>query len=243
MISVCIATYNGEKYIKKQLLSILNQLGDYDEIIVSDDNSTDNTIKIIKEINDRRIKIYFNNGKHGFVKNFENALVNAKGDYIFLSDQDDEWMDNKVEKTIYALRDSDFVVSDCITIDSNDKIIDYSRFKTFNIKKGFWRLMIKTRYLGCCMAFNKKVLKAVIPFPKRDDLVEHDLWIAAVSEKYFKVKLINEPLILYKRHNNNTSDAGFGKGNNIIIKIYRRIYRYLQIIKIKDKIILINKEE
>ncbi len=236
MISVCIATYNGEKYIEKQLKSILKQINKNDEIIISDDNSTDDTIKTIQNLEDNRIKIYLNMGKKGFVPNFENALKQAKGDYIFLADQDDEWMDNKVEITMNYLKTYDFVVSDCITVNQENEIIDSSRFKTFKIKKGFWNLMIKTRYLGCCMAFNKKILDVIIPFPKRYDLVEHDLWIAAIAEKYFKVGLINERLVLYKRHENNASDAGFGKGNSIPNKIYRRLYRLYHVFKINRKI-------
>ena len=94
MISVCIATYNGEKYIKEQLLSILPQLGKKDEVIISDDHSTDNTLDIVKGLNDNRIKIVMNNREKGYTSNFENALSYAIGDYIFLSDQDDIWMSN-----------------------------------------------------------------------------------------------------------------------------------------------------
>lgn len=91
MISVCIATYNGEKFIKQQLTSILEQLAPADEIIVSDDNSKDNTRNIIEELNDGRIKIIDGPGMSSPTKNFEQALKHAKGDYIFLADQDDVW--------------------------------------------------------------------------------------------------------------------------------------------------------
>ena len=97
MISVCIATYNGEKYIREQLDSILPQLGLDDEVIISDDSSTDNTLKIIEEYNDCRIKIFSNNKFYSPILNFENALKKAQGDFIFLSDQDDIWKSNKVE--------------------------------------------------------------------------------------------------------------------------------------------------
>lgn len=235
MISVCIATYNGEKYIKKQLTSILSQLNPEDEVIISDDKSTDNTIDEIEKFKDSRIKIYINEDNHGFVKNFENALSKARGDTIFLADQDDEWFPNKISKTMEALKKADFVVSDCITTDSNGNILDSSRFKTFNIKKGFWRLMIKTRYLGCCMAFNRKVLEVALPFPPRSFYIEHDLWLASVAELYFKVELIKEPLIYYIRHDNNTSDAGFGKGFSLYNKIIRRLYRIYWLLKIKNR--------
>ena len=92
MISVCIATYNGEHYINQQLKSILSQLSYNDEIIISDDSSNDKTINIIESFNDKRIKLlkyqkYFNP-----IYNFENTLKNVSGDYIFLSDQDDNFI-------------------------------------------------------------------------------------------------------------------------------------------------------
>ena len=74
MISVCMATYNGEKYIKEQIESILSQIGSHDELIISDDMSSDETVDVIKSIDDRRIKLYYHQENHGFVKNFENAL-------------------------------------------------------------------------------------------------------------------------------------------------------------------------
>ena len=100
MISVCIATYNGSKYIKEQIDSILPQLDECDEIIVSDDSSTDNTLSILKSYHDRRIIIFTNQKFNSPIYNFENALKHAKGDIIFLSDQDDIWEFNKVQVMI-----------------------------------------------------------------------------------------------------------------------------------------------
>lgn len=236
MISVCMATYNGEKYIKEQLESILKQIGPNDELIISDDGSKDNTIKIIEKFKDSRINLYINKGLHGFSHNFENALKNAKGDIIFLSDQDDIWFDKKVEKTLEVLSTYDMAISDCITINEKKEIIQKSRFENFNIKPGFINHLIKSRFLGCCIAFNRKVLEASLPFPLRDDLVEHDIWLVAVAYKYFNVKLIREPLIYYRRHGNNVSDGGFEKGYSLFNKIYRRIYRLEQLYKIKNKV-------
>ena len=89
MISVCMASYNGAIFIKQQAVSILNQLGLEDELIISDDGSKDNTLEILASLNDSRIKIYHHSAPHGVVSNFENAIKHASGDYIFLSDQDD----------------------------------------------------------------------------------------------------------------------------------------------------------
>lgn len=236
MISVCMATYNGEKYIKEQLESILIQLGAEDEIIISDDGSTDNTISVVNSMNDKRIKLFYNHGKHGFTRNFENALRYAKGDYIFLSDQDDIWLDNKVSTIMEALQYYDFVTHDCITVDSKMNAISKSRFTDFNIKGGLFNHFIKSRFLGCCMAFDRKVLNACLPFPSRDDLVEHDIWIAAVAFRYFTYLLINEPLIYYRRHDTNASDGGFTNGYSVWNKMYRRLYRLYKLEKLKRRI-------
>ena len=100
-ISIAMATYNGEKYIKDQLDSILVQLGKDDEIIISDDKSTDQTTEIIKKYikEDSRIKL-LEGPQKGFVKNFENALLNCSNEIIFLCDQDDIWLENKKEKVL-----------------------------------------------------------------------------------------------------------------------------------------------
>lgn len=235
MISVCIATYNGEKYIKQQLDSILQQLGPDDEVIISDDGSSDNTIDIIEELLDQRVKLYINTGLHGFTHNFENALAHATGEYIFLADQDDVWMDNKVEIMVKYLEDFNFVTHDCITINDKNEIIQESRFNAFNMRPGFLQHLLKSRFLGCCMAFDRKVLKTILPFPKNDSLVEHDIWIAAVSFLYFDYKMAPEQLIYYCRHGDNASSGGFEKGYSILNKIIRRGYRIISLLGVYRK--------
>ena len=93
-----MATYNGSRYIKEQIDSILSQLSALDELIISDDHSTDSTYKIIKSYNDNRIKFYLNELEKGVTHNFENALLHSKGDTIFLADQDDVWNKEKIQK-------------------------------------------------------------------------------------------------------------------------------------------------
>ena len=109
MNTVCIATYNGEKYIKEQIDSILLQIASDDEIVISDDGSSDDTINIINSLNDKRIHLYINEGKHGFKSNFENAIKRAMGNYIFMSDQDDVWFPNKYNAILSYLKINDLV--------------------------------------------------------------------------------------------------------------------------------------
>lgn len=231
-----MASYNGEKYIREQLNSILNQLGPEDEVIVSDDGSQDNTCEEIKAIYDKRVHLIYNNNNHGFTQNFENALNNASGDIVFLSDQDDIWASNKVKKVVEGLERYDCVISDCITVDNDLKTIQESRFDAFKIHRpSAIQHIIKSRYLGCCMAFKRNVIERALPFPDRKDLVEHDIWLASVALVYYKTCLIKEPLVYYRRHGENASDGGFEKGYPFINKIYRRIYRVVELIKIKNR--------
>lgn len=167
MITVCIATFNGEKYIREQLNSILFQLSLQDEVIVSDDGSTDNTISIIKSFNDKRIKIIDGVYRHSPTLNFENALKEAKGDYIFLADQDDVWKDDKVKICLKWLQHYDCIISDAEVTDENLKITSPSLYQLMNIKSGrVYNILYKNGYTGCCMAFTKRVKEAALPFPK-----------------------------------------------------------------------------
>ena len=200
-----MATYNGEKYIKDQLDSILVQLHTEDEVIISDDSSTDRTIEIIKSFNDKRIVLYENQKFKSPIFNFENSLTYAKGDYIFLSDQDDLWVPNKVENMKKFLVEFDLVLSDTDIIDSNGKILKKSFYQMNGSKKGLVRNIMKNSYLGCTMAFNQKILQRSLPFPK--DIAMHDWWIGLIAELYGKTCFIDEKLIHYRRHDSNASPA------------------------------------
>lgn len=232
MISVCMATYNGEKYIIEQLLSILKQIESTDEVIISDDHSTDNTLEVIKSLNDSRIKIFTNDKEKGYTRNFENALEKASGDIIFLSDQDDVWMNDKVQICLDALKISDFLVHDGKIVDQDLKEKYNSVFEFRNARKGFIVNFINIKYLGCCMVFKKSVLVKSLPFPNDQYLTTHDSWLTLVAEMYFKVSLIQNPLILYRRHGDNTSLGGASGTNSLLKKIEIRLYSLYHLMKI-----------
>lgn len=232
MISVCMATYNGEKFIKQQLDSILKQLSEEDELIISDDGSTDRTLDIVNSYSDNRIKVFYNDGKC-YTKNFENALRNSKGEYVFLADQDDVWKDNKIDLTKEYLKKYDFVYSDAEIVDTNMKVIQSSRNDFFHIKKGFYRNLLKTYYIGCCMAFKREVLKKALPFPKNTDYCRHDAWISLIAEKYFKTYVVKEQLIFYRRHDKNASSGAEGITNSISRMIKLRLYLLWEVLKRK----------
>ena len=231
MISVCMATYNGEKYIKEQLDSILVQLGDKDEIVISDDGSSDATIEIVESYQDSRIKIYRNSFKN-LILNFEFALKQANGDFIFLSDQDDLWLPNKVEISLAYLIKYDIVVSNCQVVNQNLEVINKSFFQLNNSGQGLISNLIKNSYLGCCLAFRKEILNKVLPFPKKIPM--HDIWVGFVSELFFKPKFIEEPLMLYRRHGSNESPTGEDSPFNLYRKF---LFRY-NIVKNTPKLYL-----
>ena len=222
-ISVCMATYNGEKYIQEQISSILSQLSETDELIISDDNSTDSTIQIIKKIQDKRIKLFFNKEK-GYTSNFENALMNASGDFIFLSDQDDIWADNKIEICQEELMNYDFIVSDCKIINAKNQLKSNSYFDLRNINRTNFGNLLKFSFLGCCMAFRSEVLKKALPFPDNRQLCTHDNWLFLVGSFLFKHKVLNEKLISYRRHDNNISSGGLYSNKTVWFKIKYRLY-------------------
>ncbi len=231
-ISVCMATYNGGKYIEEQLVSILSQLKVDDEVIVSDDNSTDNTLDVVKALDDSRIKVFINTKENGYTRNFENALEKSSGDIIFLADQDDIWLENKVEVLLKSLETNDFVVSDCKIVDVELNVLNSSHFKLRGVKQGFIHNLLLTRYVGACMAFKREVLDKSLPFPNNAKLSPHDYWICLVSELYFNVGLIAEPLVLYRRHGENASNGGEKSKSSLLHKLTVRVYTMFNLLKV-----------
>lgn len=226
-ISVAMATYNGEKYIKEQLNSILKQLDEKDEIIISDDGSTDNTRSIIAACKDKRIKL-IDGPKKGVKQNFANAIEKCTGKYIFLSDQDDVWENSKVEKVLetFENKKSTCVVHDCIAFDSDtDEITLDSFYKFRKSKSGVVKNIWKNSYIGCCMAFDSNIKDEILPIPNNIEM--HDQWIGILAEKYGKSIFIKDKLIRYRRHKNNVSEM---KHHGLCKMIKNRIVFIIKII-------------
>ena len=214
-ISVAMATYNGEKYIKEQIDSILSNLGKDDELVISDDGSSDKTLEIIKSINDKRINL-LKGPKKGIKQNFANAIKNTNGDIIFLSDQDDIWECDKVSKVMKMFNDNEKVTlvmhNAKIVNDNLETIEPYSTFEWRNSRTGIFKNILKNSYIGCCMAFRKEIKEMILPIP--NNIYMHDQWIGLISETYGKNVFIDDKLICYRRHENNNSElthSSFGK--------------------------------
>jgi glycosyltransferase involved in cell wall biosynthesis len=198
-----MATFNGEKYIYKQLRSVLVQLTATDEVIISDDGSTDQTITIIESFDDQRIRIFKNGKRKGPVGNFENAILQARGDYIFLADQDDFWMDGKIDKHLLLHQHNDLVVSDAVVVSEDGHVLFDSFFSARGSKGGLLKNLFKNSFLGCCMSFSRKIAAYALPIPKGVHM--HDWWIGLVAELKGNVFFCNDKLMYYVRHDRNAS--------------------------------------
>ncbi|MGB5369466.1 MAG: glycosyltransferase family 2 protein [Flavobacteriaceae bacterium] len=213
-----MATYNGEAFLKEQLDSILRQLSPQDELVISDDSSTDGTLKIIESYRDERIKTYHSAHKN-VIFNFENALRRATGEIIFLSDQDDIWKGNKVQRTLEKLNECTLVFSNAYVFKGNDLNEDVLLYERRDVV-GFFRNLYKNNYIGATMAFKAELLQVALPFPKQ--LPMHDIWLGLLAEITGKTDYIPEPLIYYRRHSNNVSTTGRKSRNSILGKIRNR---------------------
>jgi glycosyltransferase involved in cell wall biosynthesis len=225
-----MATYNGGKFIRDQISSILCQLADTDEIVITDDQSSDNTLDIINSFHDSRIKLFINESRLGYTKNFEKAITHSKGDYIFLSDQDDVWLPGRVDKMIKKLSDYHLVFSNGSLVDGNLENLGVTIFQLRGGMSGFLRNFIKVQYIGLCIAFRRTILIKLLPFPTRSHLCPHDMWIALISEFYYSTSPISEQLILYRRHEHNASNGGF-KAKNSYYKMFKfRLYSMVMVV-------------
>lgn len=204
MVSVAMATYNGEKYINRQLKSVLINLSENDEIIISDDGSSDRTIEFIKSFNDKRINI-LKGPRKGLVKNFANAIDHCTGDFIFLCDQDDYWYPNKVSCVlkIFEKKKCILVEHDAKVLDEKGNIIFPSFFSHRKVRNGVIRNFLRNTYHGCLMAFRKELKEYLHPYPLKGCL--HDQWIGLIAESHGECYFYKKKLMNYIRHADNYS--------------------------------------
>lgn len=208
MISVCIATYNGEKYLKEQLDSIIPQLSLGDEVIISDDGSTDSTLEILKQYEEKNEIVKVLSGpREGVIANFNFVISQSRGDIIFLADQDDVWTSEKVTtiKAFFSKHPAtDLVVSDLVIMNENLEPISDSYFAYRNVGTGFLKNLLKSGYIGAGMAFRSSMKKKILPIPAKVPM--HDMWIGLIGDSQKKVALLPQKLTFYRRHENNASE-------------------------------------
>lgn len=202
-ISVCMAVYNGVNFLPRCIPSILSQLKNEDEIIIIDDKSNDESIDYLQSLKDQRIRIYHNEKNEGASRSFFKALKKATGDILFLADQDDVWLAEKVRtiSEIFNSKKIGIVVHDAIII-KEGKEWDVSLFTKNNSGGGLLKNVWSNKYIGCCMAISKEARDLILPqyiYPE----VYHDHylgvkgeWTAGINTYFLKT-----PLIQYYRHN------------------------------------------
>jgi glycosyltransferase, family 2 len=229
-IEILLATYNGEKYVGEQIDSIINQTYNNWELLIRDDNSKDRTLEILKEYEkkDKRIKVIEDKkGNLGFVKNFEELLNNSKEDWVMFSDQDDYWLENKIEKYVAILNtSSEDILKKPMLIHSNSFICDDN---LEIIKDEFINSKIANKYneddfyfayfvQGSTVLINRAIIDLALPFSK--NVTVHDRYFHLLAEFLGKRIFINESLIKYRQHSNNK----IGAKSSVISKILKKRY-------------------
>ena len=212
-VDILLATYNGEKYLVEQLESILNQTYKDFNLIISDDCSEDSTVKILEEYakKDSRITIFKQEKNLGVISNFEFLLSKVESDYFMFSDQDDIWNEDKIEKTLNKLEetDSDVVFTDLMVVDDKLNVLYNSYWELKGLKNkilkynSFEALYLNNYVTGCTMLMKKEVIEKALPLPKSTKYILHDYWIALIASQSGKVEFLNEPTIKYRQHKNN----------------------------------------
>jgi glycosyltransferase involved in cell wall biosynthesis len=198
MRSVVLAAYQGEQFIGEQLDSILSQLAPEDEVVISDDASTDRTLEIVTQRRDPRVRLLANTVRVGYVRNFQRAIEQSRGSHVYFSDQDDVWLPNKVSVLDAALRTNPCVASDAIVV--NDRLeqllpsyFDFRRARSFTVRSMFFKPSI----IGATMACERRYLATLLPVPTG---VPHDFWLSINAALDGALGIVPTPLILYRRH-------------------------------------------
>lgn len=208
-VSVVLAAYNGEKFLQAQLESILTCLRAGDELVLVDDSSTDRTDEIIAGVNWSNLVVLRNPVNRGVRATFEIGLRRARGEIVFLSDQDDLWVHGKRDAVV-AEFESDprctVVVSDATVIDAGGREIEPSFMRTrCGFREDFFSNFVRNRFLGCAMALRRDVVQVALPIPKLVPM--HDMWLGMVGSLMGTVRYLDRPYLKYRRHGGNLSPA------------------------------------
>lgn len=237
-VSVCMATYNGERFLREQVESILSQMQQNDEFVIVDDASNDGTIDFLNSIGDPRIRVYRNELNIGHVKSFSKVMGLAKGRYILMADQDDIWIEGRLSVIKEALMSGSALVStNSEFIDSDGNYIiplhpdlveaDSERYFT-NIIRIFTG---KAYYDGCTMGMKKDLLRLVLPIP--DYVESHDLWIAMAANTIRSNRHLSVYTLRRRVHGNNASVVS----RSLYMKLMSRVIFFISWLHISLRLI------
>lgn len=239
-VSVAMVTYNGARYVKEQIESVLAGMGEQDELIISDDGSDDGTWAILKdyETKDQRISVIHGPGR-GVKQNVSHVLSACSGSYIFLADQDDIWEPGKIGKITEVLEQKQcgLVVHDAVMVgEDGRKVLRDSFYSVKNSGPGVAKNIWRNTYMGCCMAFRRELLKAVLPIP--DTIEMHDQWIGILNDMLgYGTCFVPDRLLYYRRHGSNTSSTehyGIGRMLSNRIAFLRALLQWKRRMKTKS---------
>jgi glycosyltransferase involved in cell wall biosynthesis len=221
LVSIAMATFNGERFLRRQLDSIYSQSYKDIEVIVCDDKSTDNTIAILEEYRTKNgLRYQINNSNLGYFKNFEKTIGLCRGRYIALADQDDIWLPNKINRLVESIGDYSMIFSDAGFIDDNDTLFADSilRFTGNSVFSGkpIKNLIFYNFITGCTVLFKREILDVALPFPEGE--YYHDWWLALVACKLDGLLFLPEQLVLYRRHQSNA--LGLQKESSLVGKLF-----------------------
>ncbi|MEX0383144.1 glycosyltransferase family 2 protein [Spiribacter sp. 1M153] len=204
-ISIAMATYNGEKYLQEQLDSFVSQTRQPDELVVTDDCSTDATPELLEAFAQTApfdVIVQRNERNYGYCGNFNQALVRASGDLVFLSDQDDVWFPEKIERMARAAQDhpEDLVLMNDAALTHGD-LSETGLTKLGQINSaGFSE---DSFVMGCCAAVRRDLLEVCLPIP--EEFPAHDGWVVGIADGMRRKRVIPEVLQHYRRHGQNES--------------------------------------
>lgn len=196
-ISVVMATYNGARFVTAQLESLLAALGSQDEIVVSDDNSSDETRAVISALRDPRIRLLPRGPRLGYQGNFARSIAASRGRIIMFSDQDDICLPERITKSLSALEEKLCVCGDAVVVDDTLNVIQHSFFMARRARFGAWQLFVRPSVIGATMACHREFVLMSLPVPEG---VPHDMWLSICAARRRELAVVRAPFILYRRH-------------------------------------------
>lgn len=207
-ISVAMATYNGARWLPVQLQSFAAQTLLPDELVVTDDGSTDDTEAVVAAFAETApfpVRFVRNPRRLGFNGNFAHAIGLTRGEIVFISDQDDAWYPDKIARVAAAMTEPG-----CLCVVNDQAIADPDGRETGNTVLGNVRALGRPDSWygpGCCTAFSRALMPALVPMP--GDVVQYDHWVNALAEAMGVRRLLEEALQMYRRHGGNATGAAF----------------------------------
>jgi glycosyltransferase involved in cell wall biosynthesis len=210
-ISVVMTTYNGSRYLRSQIDSIILQLNAEDELLISDDRSSDKTLDILREYASDQVRIIETSGNLGPIRNFEYALAQAQGSVIVLSDQDDVWLEGRLTRVRNHFSENTMpyglLVLDSDIVDGDLKPTLGSLFELLSAGPGLMKNILRNTYVGCHMAFRRQLLDVAMPFPRAIPM--HDVWLGLVSESLGPVTFEPGATMLFRRSGENYTQSRY----------------------------------